>query len=299
MDDVDQLAEWFQSHRLRLRGLAYRMLGSLSEADDAVQEAWLRVSRAGTEGVDNLDGWLTTVIARVCLNMLRTRTTRREQPLGVHMPDPVVSRMGQFDPEQEALLSESVGLALLVVLDSLNPAERVAFVLHDIFGLPFDEVAAVVATTPAAARQLASRARRRVRQAAPPPDVDLARQRDVVDAFFAASRNGDLAALVDILHPDVVLRADGGRARPSASLVIRGGINLAGQAVIFAEGAPLAHPAVVNGAAGVVVTRHGRPLSVMGFIVTNGRIASIDVLADPERLARLGLADWPTDALPA
>src|ERR687893_244069 len=180
------LAERFQAHQARLRGVAYRMLGSLSEADDAVQEAWLRVSRAGTDGVDNLGGWLTTVVARVCLNMLRTRTTRREQPLGAHMPDPVVGRVGEPDPEHEALLSESVGLALLVVLDNLNPAERVAFVLHDIFAIPFDEIASVVATSPAAARQLASRARRRVRQAAPAPDADLALQRDVVDAFFAA-----------------------------------------------------------------------------------------------------------------
>lgn len=293
MDDVDQLAEQFQSYRLRMRGVAYRMLGSLSEADDAVQEAWLRVSRAGTEGVDNLGAWLTTVVARVCLNMLRTRATRREQPMVVHMPDPVVGRVGESDPEHEALLSESIGLALLVVLDNLNPAERVAFVLHDIFAIPFDEIATVVATSPAAARQLASRARRRVRQGAPAPDADLARQRGVVDAFFAASRNGDLAALLDILHPDVVLRSDGGFARPSASLVIRGGRNLAGQAVTFAEGAPFAYPAVVNGAAGVVITRRERPLSVMGFTVSKGKIIAIDVLADPERLVRLGLAEWP------
>jgi RNA polymerase sigma factor (sigma-70 family) len=293
MDDVDQLAEQFQAHRLRMRGVAYRMLGSFSEADDAVQEAWLRVSQAGTEGVENLGGWLTTVVARVCLNMLRTRTTRREQPLGVHMPDPVVGRVDEFDPEHEAVLSEAVGLALLVVLDSLAPAERVAFVLHDIFGIPFDEIATVMATSSAAARQLASRARRRVRHAVPVPDADLARQRDVVDAFFAASRNGDFAALVDLLHPDVVLRSDGGVTRPSASLVIRGARTLAGQAVTFAQGAPFAHPALVNGAAGVVVTRRGTPLSVMGFIVSKGKIVAIDVLADPERLAGLGLAEWP------
>jgi RNA polymerase sigma-70 factor (ECF subfamily) len=291
MGEIDRLAERFEANRGHLRAVSYRMLGSLSEADDAVQEAWLRVSRADTAGVDNLAGWLTTVVARTCLNLLRSRASRREQPLGLHQPDPVVSRADGGDPENEVLLGESVGLALLVVLETLTPAERVAFVLHDVFAVPFDEIAAIVETSTAAARQLASRARRRVRTA-PTPDVDLTRQREVVDAFFAASRNGDFAALVAVLDPDVVLRSDGGALRASATMVIRGGNTLAGQAITFAAGAPFARPARVNGAAGVVIARDGRPLSVMGFVVRNGRIATIDVLADPARLAELDLVAW-------
>jgi RNA polymerase sigma-70 factor (ECF subfamily) len=291
MGEIDRLAERFEANRGHLRAVSYRMLGSLSEADDAVQEAWLRVSRADTAGVDNLAGWLTTVVARTCLNLLRSRASRREQPFGVHQPDPVVSRENGGDPENEVLLGESVGLAMLVVLDTLAPAERVAFVLHDVFAVPFDEIAPIVETSTAAARQLASRARRRVKTA-PIPDTDLARQREVVDAFFAASRDGDFSALVAVLDPDAVLRSDGGALRASATMVIRGGTTLAGQAITFAAGAPFARPARVNGAAGVVIARDGRPLSVMGFVVRNGRIAAIDVLADPVRLGELDLAPW-------
>jgi RNA polymerase sigma factor (sigma-70 family) len=292
MNGHDWLAERFEAHRAHLRAVAYRMLGSLSEADDAVQEAWLRLSRSEVSGIENLGGWLTTVVARVCLNQLRSRNSRREQPLGVHMPDPVVSRADGVNPEHEALLADSVGLALLVVLDTLTPAERLAFVLHDMFAVPFDQIAPIVGSSPAAARQLASRARRRVQQAAPTPDADLTRQRAVVDAFFAASRNGDFAALVAVLDPDVVLRSDGGPSRPGASAVIHGGLTVAEQALTFARLSPFVRPALVNGAAGVVVAPHGRPFSVMGFTVRNGEIVAIDVLADPTRLRQLDLAAW-------
>jgi RNA polymerase sigma factor (sigma-70 family) len=292
MNGHDWLAERFEAHRAHLRAVAYRMLGSLSEADDAVQEAWLRLSRSEVSGIENLGGWLTTVVARVCLNLLRSRNSRREQPLGVHMPDPVVSRADGVNPEHEALLADSVGLALLVVLDTLAPAERLAFVLHDMFAVPFDQIAPIVGSSPAAARQLASRARRRVQQAAPTPDADLTRQRAVVDAFFAASRNGDFAALVAVLDPDVVLRSDGGPARPGASAVIHGGRTVAEQALTFARLSPFVRPALVNGAAGVVVAPRGRPFSVMGFTVRNGKIIAIDVLADPTRLRQLELAAW-------
>jgi RNA polymerase sigma-70 factor, ECF subfamily len=292
MNGHDWLAERFEAHRAHLRAVAYRMLGSLSEADDAVQEAWLRLSRSEVSGIENLGGWLTTVVARVCLNLLRSRNSRREQPLGVHMPDPVVSRADGVNPEHEALLADSVGLALLVVLDTLAPAERLAFVLHDMFAVPFDQIAPIVGSSPAAARQLASRARRRVQQAAPAPDADLTRQRAVVDAFFAASRNGDFAALVAVLDPDVVLRSDGGPARPGASAVVHGGRTVAEQALTFAQLSPFVRPALVNGAAGVVVAPHGRPFSVMGFTVRNGKIIAIDVLADPTRLRQLELAAW-------
>jgi RNA polymerase sigma factor (sigma-70 family) len=292
MNGHDWLAERFEAHRAHLRAVAYRMLGSLSEADDAVQEAWLRLSRSEVSGIENLGGWLTTVVARVCLNQLRSRNSRREQPLGVHMPDPVVSRADGVNPEHEALLADSVGLALLVVLDTLTPAERLAFVLHDMFAVPFDQIAPIVGSSPAAARQLASRARRRVQQAAPTPDADLTRQRAVVDAFFAASRNGDFAALVAVLDPDVVLRSDGGLSRPDASAVIHGGSTVAEQALTFARLSPFVRPALVNGAAGVVVAPHGRPFSVMGFTVRNGKIIAIDVLADPIRLRQLDLAAW-------
>jgi RNA polymerase sigma-70 factor, ECF subfamily len=292
MNGHDWLAERFEAHRAHLRAVAYRMLGSLSEADDAVQEAWLRLSRSEVSGIENLGGWLTTVVARVCLNLLRSRNSRREQPLGVHMPDPVVSRADGVNPEHEALLADSVGLALLVVLDTLAPAERLAFVLHDMFAVPFDQIAPIVGSSPAAVRQLASRARRRVQQAAPTPDADLTRQRAVVDAFFAASRNGDFAALVAVLDPDVVLRSDGGPARPGASAVVHGGRTVAEQALTFAQLSPFVRPALVNGAAGVVVAPHGRPFSVMGFTVRNGKIIAIDVLADPTRLRQLELAAW-------
>jgi RNA polymerase sigma-70 factor (ECF subfamily) len=291
--DVNE-GEWltrrFEANRGHLRAVAYRMLGSLSEADDAVQEAWLRLSRTDTSDVDNLDGWLTTVVARICLDMLRSRQSRREEPLEPHLPDPVVSRDEQLEPEEQALLAEGVGLALLVVLETLEPAERLAFVLHDMFGVPFDEIAAIVGRSPTAARQLASRARRRVRGAAPAPDPDLARQRAVVDAFFAAARAGDFEALVAVLDPDVVLRSDGGAARPAASGVVQGAAAVAGRALMFAGLSPFVRAALVNGVAGVVVAPHGRPFSVMAFTVRHGRIVEIDILVDPERLAELDLA---------
>jgi RNA polymerase sigma factor (sigma-70 family) len=290
MDEHDLLARRFEAHRPHLRAVAYRMLGSLSEADDAVQEAWLRLSRADTGAVDNLGGWLTTVVARVCLDMLRARTARREEPLGPHLPDPVVSREDGLDPEHEALLAEGVGLALLVVLDTLTPAERLAFVLHDLFAVPFEEIAPILGRAPAAARQLASRARRRVRQAAPVPDADRTRQRAVVDAFLAAARDGDLDALLTLLDPDVVVRADHGAVPAGASREVRGRGAAAEQALAFSRRARLARPVLVNGAAGLVVVAQDRALSVMGFTVTRGRIVEIDILADPERLRRLDLA---------
>ena len=289
MDDHEWLAERFQENRGHLRAVAYRMLGSLSEADDAVQEAWLRLSRSDTSGIENLGGWLTTVVARVCLNMLQSRKSRREEPLDAHVPEPIVSREDGIDPEHEALLTDSVGLALLVVLDTLAPAERVAFVLHDIFALPFDEIAPVVGRSPAAARQLASRARRRV-QGAAVPDTDRARQREVVDAFLAAARNGDFDALVAVLDPDVVLRSDGGVARAGISVLVRGAAAVAGRALTFSRFAGAARPALVNGAAGIVAfDPHGQPFSVVGFTVTRGKIVEIDVLVDPERLRQLDL----------
>jgi RNA polymerase sigma factor (sigma-70 family) len=290
MDEQPWLAERFEEQRPRLRAVAYRMLGSLSEADDAVQEAWLRVSRADAGGVENLDGWLTTVVARVCLNMLRSRRSRREEPLDPRMPDPIIGPEGGGDPEQEALLAEGVGLALQVVLDTLTPAERLAFVLHDLFAVPFEEIASLLDRSPAAARQLASRARRRVRGAAPAPDPDLAHQRAVVDAFFAAARDGDFDALLAVLDPEVVLRADGGTARARQSVVIHGAREVAAQAAIGARLAPFVRPALVNGTAGAVVVAGGRLLSVMAFTVANGKVAAIDVLFDPDRLAGLDLA---------
>jgi RNA polymerase sigma factor (sigma-70 family) len=291
VDENEWLAERFEEHRTHLRAVAYRMLGSLSEADDAVQEAWLRLSRSDTSAIENLGGWLTTVVARVSLNVLRSRKGRREEPLGeVHVPDPVISPQDGLDPEHEALLADSVGLALLVVLETLSPAERLAFVLHDMFAVPFDEIAPMVQRSPAAARQLASRARRRVQGEVPIPDPDLARQRRVVDAFFAAARDGDFEALVAVLHPDVVLRADGGVTRPDVSALVHGARAVAAQAMTFAHLSPFVRPALVNGAAGVVVAPHGRPFSVMGFTVTDGRIVAIDAIADPTRLSELDLA---------
>jgi RNA polymerase sigma factor (sigma-70 family) len=291
MDENEWLADRFEEHRGHLRAVAYRMLGSLTEADDAVQDTWLRLSRAGASEVENLGGWLTTIVARVCLNMLRSRTTRREEPLGVHIPDPVISPEGELQPEEEALLADSVGLALLVVLDSLSPAERLAFVLHDMFELPFEEIAPMVGRSPAAARQLASRARRRVKGAEiPAPDPDLARQRDVVDAFFLAARGGDFDALVALLDPDVVLRADFGARRPAASMVLHGAAAVARQALMGALPAAHLHPALVNGAAGVVVTVGGRPFAVLGFTVAEGKIVEVDAIADPERVRRIAAA---------
>jgi RNA polymerase sigma-70 factor (ECF subfamily) len=285
-------AEQFEQFRPRLRAVAYRMLGSLSEADDAVQDTWLRASQADASVVDNIGGWLTTVAARVCLNMLRSRERRREEPLGVSVPDPVVGPEHGGDPEQEALLADSVGLALMVVLDSLTPDERLAFVLHDMFAVPFDVIAPLLERSPAATRQLASRARRRVREQAPAPDPHPALQREVVDAYLSAARQGDFDALVGVLHPDVVLRSDGGTARARFTTVLRGAQQVTGPAVDAARRlAPFARPALVNGAAGVVTVAGGRVLSVMGFTVVAGRIVAIDVLMDPERLAGLDIAE--------
>ena len=290
MDEGDWLAERFEENRTHLRAVAYRMLGSLSEADDAVQDAWLRVSRADTSGVDNLGGWLTTVVARGCLDRLRARASRREQPLGVHLPEPILSPDDGPDPEQQALLAEGVGLALLVVLETLTPAERLAFVLHDTFAVPFDQVAAIVGCSPTAARQLASRARRRVKQHATVPDADLARQRAVVDAFLAAARDGDFDALVAVLDPDVVLRADRGAVPLGASRVVRGARAVAEGALTFARLGRFARPVLVNGAAGVVARApDGQPFSVMGFTVRRGKIVEIDILADLARLRQLDL----------
>jgi RNA polymerase sigma-70 factor (ECF subfamily) len=287
MDERDRLADRFESHRPRLRAVAYRMLGSLTEADDVVQDAWLRLNRADTSSVENLGGWLTTVVARLCLDALRTRTSRREQHMGVHVPEPIVSRADGPDPEQEALLADSVGLALLVVLETLTPAERLAFVLHDTFGLPFDQIAPIVGRSPVATRQLASRARRRVRGAAPSSDVDLGRQHEVVDAFVAASRSGDFAALLAVLDPDVVIRADFGR--PEGTTELRGARAVAEQAGVYRRLAAGARRATVNGAAGVVVFAGDRPFAVLAFTVGGGRILEIDILADPARLDRLDL----------
>jgi RNA polymerase sigma-70 factor (ECF subfamily) len=288
MTEKQWLADRFEEHRPRLQAVAYRMLGSLAEADDAVQETWLRASRAGASEVENLGGWFTTIVSRVCLNVLRSRNVRREQPLDAHVPDPVISRESALQPEEEALLADSVGLALLVVLDTLSPAERLAFVLHDLFDLPFEEIAPLVSRSPEAARQLASRARRRVRGVEPPsPDADLIRQREVVDAFFRAARGGDFEALVAVLDPDVVLRADFGAWRPKASRVARGAEAVAGQAMLAAFPSAQLHSVLVNGAAGVVVTLDGRPFAVMGFLVVQGRIVEINTIAEPERVNRI------------
>ncbi|GAA3510970.1 RNA polymerase sigma factor SigJ [Actinocatenispora rupis] len=291
MTENEFLAEQFEQQRGHLRAVAYRMLGSLTEADDAVQEAWLRVSRAGTDEVRNLGGWLTTVVARVALNMLRSRRTRGEQPLDTHVPDPVVSREDRVDPEQQALLADSVGLALLVVLDTLAPAERLAFVLHDMFGVPFEEIADVLDRSPASARQLASRARRRVQGQPVAPDPDVVRQKQVVDAFLAASQAGDFDALVAVLHPDVVLRADGGLSRPQLSKELHGADAVAGSALMFRRTATegVHRRVLVNGAVGTMSWVDGRPTSLLAFTVVDDRITAITILADPDRLAGLDL----------
>jgi len=294
MDEQDWLAQRFEEHRSHLRAVAYRMLGSISEADDAVQEAWLRLSRSETSGVENLGGWLTTVVGRVCLDMLRSRTSRRVvplgEPLGTRVPEPLVSRADGIDPEHEALLADLVGLALLVVLETLTPAERLAFVLHDMFSVPFEEIAPVVGRSPTAARQLASRARRRVQGEAHVPDADLATQREVVDAFLAASRDGDFDTLLAVLDPDVVLRIDGGALRAGLSREVRGARAVAEQTLTFSRLSPFVRPALVNGAAGVVVAPRGRPFSVMGFTIRDGKIVEVDILADPARLSRLDVS---------
>jgi RNA polymerase sigma factor (sigma-70 family) len=287
--DQDWLASSFETHRPHLRGVAYRMLGSLSEADDAVQDAWIRLSRSDTSDVENLRAWLTTVVGRVCLNQLRARRTRREAPLEVHVPDPIVSPESGLDPEHEAILGDSVGMALLAVLDTLTPPERVAFVLHDVFAIPFDDIAPIVGRSSAATRQLASRGRRRVR-GAPVPDADLDAQWAVVDAFLAASRDGDFERLLAVLDPDVVLRADGGTSRPTLINVVRGGEAVAQGAVAFRQLARTAVRTLVNGLpGGIARLPDGQPFAVVAFTVVGGRIAAIDILADPERLARLDL----------
>ncbi|MFV8128837.1 sigma-70 family RNA polymerase sigma factor [Streptomyces syringium] len=293
MSEKDLLARRFEEHRPHLRAVAYRMLGSLGDVDDAVQETWLKLSRSDVTGVENLGGWLTTVTGRVCLDMLRSRTTRRESPLHdddgqIRLPDPVVSGPDGLDPEQEILLADSVGIALLVVLETLAPAERLAFVLHDMFAVPFDEIAPVLGRTAASTRQLASRARRRVQGAAPAPDTGLAHRRRIVDAFLAAARGGDFDALVSVLDPEIVARSDGGTLRPG--VIRRGAADVASQAITFARFAEAAHPALVNGTPGVVAVAEGRAISVMAFTVQGDRITTLDILTDPERLARIDLS---------
>ena len=289
MNERDWLTDQFEQHRGRLRAVAYRMLGSLTEADDAVQEAWLRLSRTDTSDVENLRAWLTTVVGRICLNMLRSRRTRREGSLETHVPDPLVSPEEGIDPEQEALLGDSVGLALLVVLDSLTPAERVAFVMHDVFAMPFDEIAPIVGRTPVATRQLASRARRRV-QGAPVPDVDLDGQWAVAEAFLAAARDGDFERLVAVLDPDVVVRSDGGTARPELTSFVQGARAVARQAFMYRRLAESSTRVLVNGVpGGVTWAPDGSPFSVVALTVKGDRIVAIDVLADPDRLRELDL----------
>ncbi|MEU8526485.1 MULTISPECIES: sigma-70 family RNA polymerase sigma factor [Streptomyces] len=305
MNDKDLLAQRFEADRDRLRAVAYRMLGSVSEAEDAVQEAWFKLSRSDASAVENLGGWLTTVVGRVCLDMLRSRTSRREDSLDarVHLPDPVVQAPDQgartaADPEQQALIADSVGLALLVVLETLGPAERLAFVLHDMFGVSFDEIGPIVGRTPTAARQLASRARRRVRGAAPEPERDAARQRKAVDAFLAAARGGDFEGLLAVLDPDVLLRADGGSLRAVATTLVRGARAVASQALMFSRAEAQGVPVLVNGNAGLLAIEAGSPSALLAFTVSEeGLIVEIDILVDPERLERLdvGALDTGTD----
>ena len=287
MNERDWLAERFEERRTRLRAVAYRMLGSLSEADDAVQESWLRLNRTDADAIENLDGWLTTVVARVSLNMLRARKTRREEPIEAQLPEPILDRADGMNPEHEALLSDSVGLALLVVLETLSPPERLAFVLHDMFAVPFDEIAPIVNRSPESARQLASRARRRVQGEGKVPDADLETQRRVVDAFLAVSREGDFDQLVAVLDPDVVLRADFGHA--GESRVVRGAREVAGQALFYAQFGLELRPVLVNGAVGMVTFQNGEPFSLGAVTVRGGKIVELDFLADPERLRELDL----------
>jgi RNA polymerase sigma-70 factor (ECF subfamily) len=288
MNERDYLADRFEEHRTHLRAVAYRMLGSLSEVDDAVQEAWLRLSRAGATGIDNLGGWLTTVVARVCLDMLRSRQSRREEPFTPHAPEPVATDTRGSNPEQEALLADSVGLALLVVLDKLTPAERLAFVLHDMFAMPFEEIAPIVGRSVEATRQLASRARRRVRGGAAAPDPDLVRQREVVDAFLAALRGGDFEGLLAVLDPDLVVRTD--MVPSGAAAEVRGATVWAKGAVAFGHMAKVVQPALVNGAIGLVMAPRGRLSRAVTFTIANGRITEIEVIGDPARLGELDVS---------
>jgi RNA polymerase sigma-70 factor (ECF subfamily) len=287
MAENDWLVEQFEENRTRLKAVAYRMLGSLTEADDAVQEAWLRLSRSDYGEIENLPGWLTTVVARVSLNMLRSRRTRREESIDdVRVPEPILDRVDERNPEHEALIADSVGLALLVVLETLSPAERLAFVLHDMFAVPFDDIAPIVDRSPEAVRQLASRARRRVRNS-PEPDADISAQRKVVDAFMAASRDGDFEGLLALLDPDVVLRAD---MAGGVTQLVRGAQAVASRAKAYSRMDLVIQPALVNGAIGAVATKDGQPFSVMGCTVRDGKIVAMDILADPERLSRLDLS---------
>jgi RNA polymerase sigma factor (sigma-70 family) len=289
MTDRDELAAVFEEHRAHLRAVAYRLLGSMTDADDAVQDTWLRLTGADIGEVENLGGWLTTVVARVCLNMLRSRQSRREEPFGPHVPEPIIDLGAGVDPEHEALLADSVGLALLVVLEMLSPAERLAFVLHDMFAVPFDQIAPIVDRTPEAARQLASRARRRVQGNTTVGDADPEEQRRVVEAFLAAAREGDFDALVALLDPDIVLRADSGPGLPGATLEVRGAAEVAGRALTYARLQLLNRPVLVNGMLGMIAYRDGKPFSVGAVTVRGGRIVEMDILADPERLAQLDL----------
>ncbi|MET9676681.1 sigma-70 family RNA polymerase sigma factor [Streptomyces sp. NPDC006482] len=288
--DKELLARRFEADRGHLRAVAYRMLGSLGEAEDAVQEAWFKLSRADISAVENLSGWLTTVVGRVCLDMLRSRGSRREDPLEYYVPDPVVRLPDAGDPERAAELTESVGLALLVVLETLSPAERLAFVLHDMFAVSFDEIARIVDRTPAATRQLASRARRRVQDASPAPGPDARRQREIADAFLAAANGGDFEGLLAVLDPDVVLRADGGRVLAAASKVVRGAEAVISQALLYAKFRQAVMPVVVNGAPAFLSVVDGRPAVLMAFTVAGDRIVGLQVLADAERLATLDLS---------
>lgn len=291
MDEGEWLVQQFEDNRPRLRAIAYRMLGSLTDADDALQDAWMRVSRAGTENIENFSGWLTTIVARVCLNMLRSRNTRREAPLDSYVPDPIVCREGELDPEDETLLADSVGLALQVVMDTLSPAERLAFVLHDMFDLPFDEISPMIGRSNQATRQLASRARRRVRDVEiPDSEHDRTQHRAVVDAFFAAGRAGDFDALLALLHPSVVLRADFSPGSPARSTVVHGADAVARRARLGGRTGGQVHPVLVNGSPGVVITLGGRPYSVMAFSVVDNRIVEIDAIGDPQRVGRVAAA---------
>ncbi|HEX4811846.1 MAG TPA: RNA polymerase sigma factor SigJ [Nonomuraea sp.] len=292
MDANDFLASQFEEHRTHLKAVAYRMLGSLAEAEDAVQEAWLKLSRTDSGQIDNLPGWLTTVVGRVCLDMLRARTARRETPLEQRLPDPVVSPEHGGDPEQQALIADAVGLALLVVLESLNPAERLAFVLHDMFAVPFEQIAMILDRTPGAAKKLASRARQRVRGTVPPSDPDLSRQRRVVDAFLTAARGGDFQALLEILDPDVVMRVDAGAVAEGGMWTITGAAAVAGNAANFHRYATTrrVEPVLVNGGVGLISRESGRPVAVLSFTVSDGKIVAFDILSDPDRVARLRLS---------
>ncbi len=290
MDEADELAVTFEEHRRHLQAVAYRMLGSVTEAEDAVQESWLRLARSDTDDVRNLRAWLTTVVARVCLDMLRARSARREDPLDVHVPDPIVTSHDDTGPEGKAVLADSIGLALLVVLETLSPAERLAFVLHDVFAVPFDQIATILERSPAAAKQLASRARRRVQGASAPSHTSHVKQREIVDAFLAAAREGDFEGLLAVLHPDVVLHADAGSGPIGPSQIVRGAHSVAAQALRFADLAQFARRVLVNGAPGLIAAPNGRPVALLCATVRADLIVELDILADPDRLSRLDLA---------